>query len=80
MVDNAVNGDDDIRRLVTEYYIRKEDRSYRLKYSLFNPSHLHTIQSRQRHLLKLLSKSGLEEFKDISILEVGCGGGSVFRF
>ena len=79
MSDRSVNGDADIRRLATEYDRRQGDRSNILKYSLFNASHFHAIQSRQRHLLKLLSKSGLEEFKDKSILEVGCGGGSVLR-
>jgi ubiquinone/menaquinone biosynthesis C-methylase UbiE len=79
LADNAANGDEDIRRLVTEYDRRRQDRSCRLKYSPFNASHLFALQSRQRHLLELLSNSGFEELKDISTLEVGSGSGSVLR-
>jgi ubiquinone/menaquinone biosynthesis C-methylase UbiE len=79
LADNAANGNEDIRRLVTEYDRRRQDRSCRLKYSLFNASHLFAVQSRQRHLLEMLSGSGLEALKDRSILEVGSGSGSVLR-
>jgi ubiquinone/menaquinone biosynthesis C-methylase UbiE len=67
----------DIIRLRKEY----EDRAERLvgtnRYSYFNPSHLFMLQSRQRAVLQVLSKHNHAPLDNLSIIEIGCGGGGV---
>jgi ubiquinone/menaquinone biosynthesis C-methylase UbiE len=67
----------EIERLKEEY----KDRERRLVdsdiYSLFNPAHLFTIQQRQRALVNALKNHKLVNLQDLSIFEMGCGGGGV---
>lgn len=67
----------EIERLREEY----KDRERRLVdsdiYSLFNPAHLFTLQQRQRALVNALKKNKLINLQDLSIFEMGCGGGGV---
>jgi len=68
---------DDIVRLRKEY----KDREHRFAdndvYSFFNKATLFGVHQRQRVTLTALKKSGFTRLSDISILEVGCGGGGV---
>ncbi|MBL8079475.1 MAG: class I SAM-dependent methyltransferase [Anaerolineales bacterium] len=68
---------DEIERLKDEY----KDRELRIAdsdvYSLFNQAYLFTIQQRQRALTKVLKKHKLVNLQDLSLLEMGCGGGGV---
>ena len=48
-------------------------------YSWFNPGHLFLIQGRERELLSLLRKKGIESLSEKKILEVGCGTGYWLR-
>jgi len=63
--------------------LRKEyaDRSNRLKgkrlYSYFDCAYLFSIQQRERAILRLLDKFGMNDLSDKHILEMGCGGGGV---
>jgi ubiquinone/menaquinone biosynthesis C-methylase UbiE len=66
----------DITRMRLEYADRARRITESDRYSLFNPSHLFTIQQRQRNLLKSLRRAGFSPLKDRRILELGCGKGS----
>lgn len=69
----------DLDRLRTEY----ADRARRLAnsdiYSPFNTSYLFTLHQRQRAVLDLLRRSGIQQLQNKSILEVGCGRGGVLH-
>ena len=67
----------DISRLQTEY----ADRARRLSgsdiYSVFNPTQLFFVHSRQRAVLAALDKFGFSNLSNKRILEMGCGDGGV---
>jgi SAM-dependent methyltransferase len=67
----------EIERLKEEY----RNREHRLVgsdvYSLFNQAYLYTIQQRQRNLIHGLKKHRLANLQNLSIFEMGCGGGGV---
>lgn len=67
----------DIARLRGEYEDRKRRFTGSDLYSWFNPSNLFAIQIRQRAILHALKQNGLTKLDDLSILEMGCGGGGV---
>ena len=48
-------------------------------YSWFSPGHLFLIQGREREILALLRKKGIESLSEKRILEVGCGTGYWIR-
>lgn len=48
-------------------------------YSWFSPGHLFLIQGREREILGLLRKKGIESLDKKRILEVGCGTGYWIR-
>lgn len=68
---------DDIIRLRNEYEDRKRRFAASDVYSVFNTATLFSVQARQRVTLNILKKFGLANLFDISILEMGCGGGGV---
>jgi ubiquinone/menaquinone biosynthesis C-methylase UbiE len=70
---------DDIARLRNEYQARKHRFAGQNRYSWFNPATLFTIQQRQKAVLGALKKQGLNKVSNLSILELGCGGGEVLR-
>lgn len=73
------NASSDIQRLQTEYAkrdIRLQDSKI---YSTFNPSYLFTVQQRQRDVIDLLRRSGIDSLSDKRILEIGCGRGDVLH-
>ena len=70
---------DDIARLRAEYAERERRLSGSDLYSFTNPAYLYAIQHRQRDVLRLLKKNGLDRLHEHEILEVGCGGGGVLR-
>lgn len=67
----------DLERLKAEYRQRAENLDEDQLYSLFNKSHLFTIQQRTREVLDILRKTGFQPLSEKKILEVGCGRGGV---
>ena len=46
------------------------------RYSLLRPDVWHTLQERQRAMLRLFTSLGLADLAALRLLEVGCGGGA----
>ena len=67
----------DLDRLRGEYARRAENAASTHRYSLFDPANLFLLQSRQRALLRLLSRHGITDLGALKMLEIGCGGGGV---
>jgi len=59
-------------RAVAERYARRaaDDR-----YSLMRPDVWHTVQERQRAMLRLFARQGLNDLSAVRLMEVGCGAG-----
>jgi SAM-dependent methyltransferase len=57
---------------VAQRYARRVDRGL---YSPVRPEVLHTMQERQRAMLRVLANQGWTDFSSRRLLEVGCGGG-----
>jgi SAM-dependent methyltransferase len=57
---------------VAQRYSRRVDTGL---YSLLRPEVLHTVQERQRAMLRVLARLGWTDFSSRRLLEVGCGGG-----
>lgn len=57
---------------VAERYARRaaDDR-----YSLLRPDVWHTVQERQRAMLRLFARQGLSDLSTVRVMEVGCGAG-----
>jgi SAM-dependent methyltransferase len=57
---------------VAERYARRaaDDR-----YSLLRPDVWHTVQERQRVMLRLFARQGLSDLSTVRVMEVGCGAG-----
>jgi ubiquinone/menaquinone biosynthesis C-methylase UbiE len=72
-----MNNSSDLSRLRSEYARREQYLAGSDRYSLYNTSYLFTIQQRQRVILRLLRRTGIEPLKDARILEVGCGSAGV---
>lgn len=49
------------------------------RYSLWEPAFLFIHQERERAILRLLNRHGLNPLTDVKVLEIGCGSGSVLR-
>ena len=49
------------------------------RYSWFSSGHLFLIQEREREIIRLLRKKGIDSFDHLQILEVGCGEGYWIR-
>ncbi|MDZ4767294.1 MAG: methyltransferase domain-containing protein [Chloroflexota bacterium] len=64
-------------RLQAVYAERQQRYAQSDVYSLFNPAYQFFVQQRQRAVLALLRANGLSALHEKSVLEVGCGGGSV---
>src|SRR5262245_23611339 len=62
---------------IREKYARRprEDR----RYSWFEAGHLFMMQERERSVLKVLRRAGLDSLREKRILEIGCGQGSWLR-
>ena len=67
----------DQQRIHQIYAQRAEKRGGSAAYSLGDPAHLFTIQSRQRAIVRRLGREGLWPLAGRDILEVGCGSGGV---
>ena len=65
------------QRIHQTYAQRAEKRGGSATYSLGDPAHLFTIQSRQRAIVRRLGREGLWPLAGRDILEVGCGSGGV---
>lgn len=46
------------------------------RYSLLNPAHLSMLQSRERAMWEVFAELNLHDFKNLKILDIGCGSGS----
>ena len=57
-------------------YTNRQDKG---RCSYFNPAYLFMVQERERQLLGLLKKKGIDPLEGIKILEIGCGIGSWLR-
>jgi SAM-dependent methyltransferase len=68
---------DDLQRLRRHYAGRRHTLAGSDRYSPFNPAHLFAIQQRQRAVLALLRRHGLDTLGRRQILELGCGSGGV---
>jgi SAM-dependent methyltransferase len=49
------------------------------RYSWFSPGHVFMVQERQRRVLDLLKRSGVDSLVNKQILEIGCGRGDWLR-
>lgn len=67
----------DISRLKLEYASRARRLAGGDAYSVFNPSNLFALHSRQRAALAGLRAHGLLDLSGLRILEMGCGAGGV---
>jgi SAM-dependent methyltransferase len=47
------------------------------RWSLWEPSYLYIQQERERAILRLLDRHGFRPLKDVRVLEIGCGSGSI---
>jgi SAM-dependent methyltransferase len=57
---------------VAQRYARRADDG---RYSFLRPEVWHTVQERQRAMLRVFAALGWRDFSQRSLLEVGCGGG-----
>jgi SAM-dependent methyltransferase len=62
-------------RVRSAYARRVEDR----RYSWFTDAHLLAVQERERHLLHLLRRNGVDSLANVRVLELGCGTGAWLR-
>ncbi len=67
----------EVKRIEQSYERRKQLPSE--QYSYFNPGNLFIIQERERKILQILDKYGLNSLFDKRILDVGCGNGAWLR-
>jgi SAM-dependent methyltransferase len=65
----------ELDRIRAEYARRAADPRLRGLYTYFNRGSLFAIQERERALLALLSRAGLDEVQNLEILDLGCGSG-----
>jgi len=69
--------ENDISRMRNEYDNRKSRLVGSDLYSWFNKANFFFISQRQRAILMTLEKNEFTNIKELSILEMGCGGGGV---
>jgi len=62
-----------------EAYARRDGKANGERYSHFNPAGLFGVQSRERVLFRMLRRNGYTSFRDLKILDVGCGSGGMLR-
>ena len=62
----------DARRMA-ERYARRDGLDHR--YSPLRPDVWHTLQERQRALLRLLGRLGWDDLRERRVVEIGCGAG-----
>ena len=67
------------RARITGYYGRRAAAGLEHRYSLFNPGQLYLVQHLERDLLAALRRHGFAHFAGRSILDVGCGDGTLTR-
>ena len=63
---------------IREAYARRQ-KGPQGRYSFSNPSHVLVVQERDRELLSMLSRYGIESLEGKRILEIGCGTGYLLR-
>ena len=64
---------------IRQVYRKREQNGINKIYSLFNSSSLYAFQEREKMILKILKKHGIQELSDKKILDLGCGNGEVLR-
>ena len=60
---------------VRERYARRPDAAHDARYRMLNPAVWRSVHERQRALLGLFARAGIDDLSKLSLLEVGCGGG-----
>ena len=60
---------------VRERYARRPDAAQDARYRMLNPAVWQSVHERQRALLGLFARAGLEDLSALRLLEVGCGSG-----
>jgi SAM-dependent methyltransferase len=61
---------------IREVYARRQDGS---RYSWFSPGHLFMMQERERRVLGLLRRHGIDDLSPLRVLDVGTGTGQWLR-
>ncbi|RJP74821.1 MAG: class I SAM-dependent methyltransferase [Desulfobacteraceae bacterium] len=69
----------DLDRLRNEYAAREKRLPESTLYSVFNPSTLFSVQSRQRAELRMLRDHSFNAIDQLRILEIGCGDGGIIN-
>ncbi len=69
-------GPHDEPEAVAERYARRAGNVASDRYSLLRPDVWHTLQERQRAMLRLFTTLGFTDLAALRLLEVGCGGGA----
>ena len=60
---------------IARRYARREQAGAAARYSALRPEVWHTLQERQRAMLRLFAQLGFSEPRALRVLEVGCGSG-----
>ena len=72
----SLHGPRDEPEAVAARYARRAGNVASDRYSLLRPDVWHTLQERQRALLRLFTSLGFTDLAALRLLEVGCGGGA----
>jgi SAM-dependent methyltransferase len=64
---------------IKSVYEKRDKSGKRKLYSLFNPGSLFAAQQRERWILRALSRAGIADLAERTILDIGCGNGGVLR-
>ena len=76
-VGNGINMTETVR--IKEAYARRKETVPEKLYSYFNQTHLFITHGRERAILNLLDRYGMNPLENKVILDLGCGGGGILR-
>jgi ubiquinone/menaquinone biosynthesis C-methylase UbiE len=64
---------------IKDVYEKRDREGKRKLYALSNPASLFAAQQRERAILDVFSRFGIDDLSNLDVLDVGCGSGSVLR-
>ncbi len=64
---------------IKEAYAKRNSPGKKKLYTVFNPASLFIGQQREKAIIDIITKSGIEDLSDKKILDVGCGKGGTLR-